>query len=105
MGDVLVPQFARPLRLGAGGDFAYVEQDSDEDVLQSVAVLIDTPLGKRLEQPDYGVDPMVFEEAPIDISAITNAVNAWEPRASVDPSVVIDSADELLEYVQVAVSD
>lgn len=101
--DVIVPHFAMPLRLD-GSSFAVVEQDSDEDILQNVAVLVNTNIGDRIEIPDYGTPDQLFQER-IDAGGVAEAVDEWEPRATVTVEESVDSVDELMRHVQVQVSD
>lgn len=75
------PQFALPFRENA----PEVEQDSAEEVVQSVETLIRTPLGFHAENPDYGVSDPTFEEGGPSTNEIMSAIDAWEPRA--DPLI------------------
>lgn len=102
--SVLVPHLAWPLRVGAGGTFATVEQDSDEDVMQGVLVLLSTPLGRQVELPNYGMDEQVFRNAP-DLNAAVEALETWQPRATIDASYQVDSLDELIQRVQIVVDN
>lgn len=98
-----VPHFALPLRL-VGGDFATVEQDTPDEVAQSVQVLLTTPVGSRDEVPDYGVDEMAFQQMTLveasTLDELSNTVEAWEPRARVNWSEVQGvGQDALIEQI------
>lgn len=89
------PQFDLPFRLdplGAGP--LEVEQDSGEEIGDSVEVLLRTPLGWYDDLPDYGVDLPLFEEGvPPDMGEIQTAITAWEERAD----ALIDAQPDLLD--------
>lgn len=90
---VSVPHFAFPLTF-SGSTFAKVDQDSDDDLNQSVAVLILTPIGTREELPQYGVPDMLSAQQPISTAPIVAALSRWEPRASVLLSSTPDALDQ-----------
>lgn len=96
-----IPVFARPFRVdpGHGEPYTY-EQDTEEEIMQSVAVLVETPVGSRIEMLDYGVPEMLFK-LDIDRSAVAAAIAAHEPRgtALVDDSV--DTLDDLIRNVKI----
>lgn len=76
-----------PLRLvdGPGGTqvFATWEQDTLEEVTQSVQILLSTVVGERYrDAPDYGVDELLTG-GPVNTSQAATAVSQFEPRASV----------------------
>jgi hypothetical protein len=72
---------AFPIRLGAGG-LATVEQDSDADIVQSVALLLDTRPGERRSVPEYGLPDPLFSGLTED--QVTAVISEWEERADVD---------------------
>jgi phage baseplate assembly protein W len=77
------------VRLGAPldrrGDFPTVDQDSHDDVVQCVAVVVATRPGERLAIMDFGVDDPTF--AGVDAGQLTDVVEGWEPRVSVDATI------------------
>ena len=79
-GDVQVPHLAFPFRIGRDGAAVVLEQDTLDEIAQSVQVLMMTHEGDRLEVPDYGISDLVFTVDP-DLEAISAAVEEWEPRA------------------------
>lgn len=98
-----VPHFAFPLKLSKGGSFAVVEQDSEDDVAQCVQVLLSTPVGSRVELPEYGVDAFEFTTR-VDRAAIASAIEDWEPRADVTLDDNINSQDKLLRSIRAEVT-
>lgn len=78
-----IPHFRLPLRLGADGSFDTMEQDSDEDVVQCIGVVVGTPTGTRPELPQFGVPRIEFSLAPVPLEMILGAIYTWEPRSPV----------------------
>jgi len=99
------PHISYPFRLNAAGTGAVaVEQDSEEEIMDCVEVLIRTPLGFRLEAPDYGVRPQEFREGGADIEEINTAINEWEDRAHVIIERQPDALHDLVDRVRIGVS-
>lgn len=76
------PHLKFPFHLQADGTSAmYTEQDSDDDIMDCVEILLRTERGSRIEVPDYGIPDQVFREAGADYEVIEEAISEWEPRA------------------------
>lgn len=100
MPELETPQFDLPFRLNSTGtDALMVEQDSAEDVADSVETLLRTPLGWFEENPDYGVIDGTFDEGRVDVNEIQTAISQWEPRADVKMEATIDGDDFLSERI------
>ena len=77
-----IPHFRIPLQEGPRG-FATVEQDTFDEIVQSVTVVLRTRPGEMLTAPDFGlVDPTFSVESEMD-SGIVEAIQEHEPRADV----------------------
>lgn len=100
-GEDEVPHFALPFRL-AGARFAVIEQDTDDEVLQSVEVIVRTRLGERIEVPDFGIPDPTFG-TNFDSGALRSHIARWEPRANTSVASSPDSLDELIRRVSVGV--
>ena len=87
-----------PLTAGPQG-LATVEVDSDEDVAQSVALLLDTRPGERRSVPEYGLPDPLF--IGVDLDVVAGVVEEWEPRA--DPLFIEQLVDGALDVVGVTV--
>lgn len=75
------PHFRWPLRL-AGGSFQMVEQDTLDDVVQCVHVLLRTPFGWRPLAPEVGLhDPLWRDRFALD--QLAAGLAEWEPRADI----------------------
>jgi phage baseplate assembly protein W len=98
-----VPHFSFPFRMGVEGGFAVVEQDSPDEVVDCVEVLLRTPVGSREDLPEYGIEDPAFENEP-DIAGILDAIGDWEPRAPVsDITSDVDDVDEFIQHIRVGI--
>jgi len=92
---VSVPHFSWPFRIRHGSphggtngqitsnDGAYVvQQDTDGDVLSCVNAIAACTIGEFPEAPSFGIPDFAFQEAPLDMQALTSSVLRWEPRAN-----------------------
>ncbi|GAB3867409.1 hypothetical protein GCM10028801_41340 [Nocardioides maradonensis] len=67
-----------PLQVSSRG-LATVEHNSEQDIAQSVSLLLSTRPGERRSVPDFGLpDPVFGGVSPSEIDAV---VTEWEPRA------------------------
>lgn len=98
------PHFAFPFRLGRGGKFAVVAEDSLDEITQNVEVILRTQIGTRLEIPDFGTDTLLFEQqGGSDLDEVLVQVTEWEPRATVVAEESPDRLDDLVRRVRVVV--
>lgn len=88
-----------PPRVGADGRLAWSE--GEENVRESIRVILLTELGERLMRPDFGCGLRRFLFEPNTVTtralvreAITNAIRAREPRVSVEAVTVESDADD-----------
>jgi phage baseplate assembly protein W len=68
-----------PITLAADGSFRTVAEDSIEEVLQNVTVILRTRLEERLATPDLGVPDPTF--VGFDTAAALDMARMYEPRA------------------------
>lgn len=100
-----IPIFARPFRLDPwSGEFFTLEQDTEEEVTQAIAVLLETPVGSRIEMMTYGVPDLLFK-TEIDRSAIAAAIAEHEPRATALVTDEVDTLDQLIRNVRVQMTE
>lgn len=97
-----VPQLDFPLYIGPDGTFGEVEQDSLDDVCNSVIILVSTRVGEREDLPTYGIPDPTFSQG-VDTSVIVDAIAEWEPRATVNITSQIDSMDEFIAHIETIV--
>jgi phage baseplate assembly protein W len=82
MASADIPQFSFPFRLQNDGTApVVVEQDSDDDIVDCVEVLLRTERGSREELPDYGIPDQAFKMGGADYEVLEEAISRWEPRA------------------------
>lgn len=104
MADIETPQFDTPFRLDSTGrDAVVVEQDSLDDVTNSVETLMRTPLGFLEEQPDYGMPEGIFSERGVDVAEVSSAITHWEERADVLIEEQPDLNDHFIQNIAIQV--
>lgn len=80
---VRIPKLRIPFDFEEGhGHFARIEQDSEEEISQCVEAVLRTPLGSRVDEPEYGIPDAAFTQGDVDLGRIGQAVREWEPRAA-----------------------
>jgi phage baseplate assembly protein W len=94
------PHFAFPFRINAG-KVQVREQDSDEEVMDCVEVLLSTTIGERQELPNYGIPDQTFRMGGSDKAALLAAIREHEPRADVNFEQT--DLEGLIETVRVSV--
>lgn len=85
--------FTLPVRVNADGTLTTLQQDTEQEVAQSVKVLLSTLLGTRGALPAYGVLDVVFAQPATINRALEGAVSQWEPRANGARASVVVGAD------------
>lgn len=85
-----------PIRVDIDGKI--VMSQYEEDIQESIQIILGTSKGERVMRPDFGcgIDDMAF--APINTatvtsvkSAVTEALTRWEPRIEL---INVDESDE-----------
>ncbi len=78
-----------PVTVGPGGGIALAE--GEEDIKQSVRIIIETVLGERAMRPGFGcgAHELVFEHTDASLTGkarfyVRNALERWEPRIEVE---------------------
>jgi hypothetical protein len=77
-----IPHLTWPLQV-VNGSFRSHEQDTVDELVTNVAVIISFPLGFRDESPEFGIADPTFEQMPLDVNDVLEAVETYEPRAEV----------------------
>jgi phage baseplate assembly protein W len=96
-----------PLLPDAAGGLSYV--DGDQNVEQSLKILLLTGLGQRMMRPDFGTQAprMVFAPGSVQYlglleNSIREAVRDWEPRIDLEEvSAEVNPLDETQVTVQI----
>lgn len=97
------PHFAAPFSFNGAGVANVVEQDSVEEVAACVYNVVVCIEGQRIDEPDFGIPDPMFANAPVDITAIEDAIAQWEPRADLSLSEHGDAINAALRTVQIDV--
>lgn len=104
--DVVVPHFSVPFQLGATNGAAFLnEQDSTEDIIDSIKAVLSYPPGSHDALPGFGVEDLVFRQRSITsiASQLQAALREWEPRSealvSENPAIL----DELVRKIVIKV--
>jgi len=103
-----VPHLRVPFRIERSGNAQLVEQDSSDEIVQSVRVLLSTLVGQRLEVPGYGIPDQAFlADSSLSTAVLSSQVKKWEPRADVRIKESIDRSNSGIRrvLVEVATSD
>lgn len=92
-----VPHLKIPFAIGSDGSAATVKQDSEEEIVQSVAMLVGTRTGTRLMVPTYGIpDPTFGGLSPVTVQV---AAGRWEKRARVSVAATPGNTEQVLVEV------
>lgn len=94
----MAEQYDYPFRI-EGATVRTVEQDSLDEIVASVKLLLRTPVGWRAEAPDYGSPDPFGDELPDIAPALRTAILQWEPRAIALLQTNPDQFDELVATV------
>lgn len=97
-----IPHLKLPFTILPDGTAAVVQQDSLDDVVQCVNVLVATPVGSRVELPAYGVPDATFGR--VTSAQISKAISTWEPRAVATVTVTQNAQNPRETDIQVSVS-
>lgn len=103
MTDVQIPHIDLPLRF-EGTRLAVVEQDSPDEVANSVETVLRYTPGDRPDVPDFGTPDQTFKQGGADPDEIERSIETWEPRATTFVDEDLDPIDTALSRVGVEVS-
>lgn len=99
-----VPHIALPIRVLSTG-YVSVQQDTLDEVRTSVAAIVAFPVGSRVEAPDFGVPELELAQRPLDVDALAEAIEDFEPRAAINVvELPYDGRDPLAAHVRVEVA-
>jgi hypothetical protein len=93
-----VPHFSLPFRFGLTA--AVTEQDSLDEISDCCMAILLCPTTFRVELPEFGIPDPTFSSPQVDVTILRNAVERWEPRASVQLTAGIDALDELVARIE-----
>src|SRR4051794_13340525 len=76
---VMTPYFQIPFKI-TRGRIGVVEQDTDDEVVQTATTVLRYERGQRIALPEYGISDQALRMGGADTREIEQAVAAWEPR-------------------------
>ena len=94
-----VPKLRVPLHL-ENGRLGVCEQDSPENVAAAVYAILSYERGSRVEDPEFGVESLVFDQMPVDVSEWLQQIARYEPRSSARTQQEIEDTLDLI-FVEV----
>jgi hypothetical protein len=97
-----VPHFAFPFeRTPDGKNIQVVEQGTLEHIVSQEYVVISTPQGSRDSRPDFGWPWPEFANAPIDTTALEDALRRFVPDSDADVTEWADEISEATRHIRV----
>lgn len=103
MAKVQTPKLAVPFRMTPKGAVV-VEQDSTEEIEQCAEAVLRTPLGYRIENPEFGLRDQTFNENGADLGEIAQTLSQWgHPLTDVEIERDPDLFDRIVDNVRVHV--
>jgi phage baseplate assembly protein W len=91
-----IPHIVAPFALNRlTGKPGIADQDSPLDVASCVVNIVSCPKGAHPTDPDFGIDPLLFQTVPIDTAAIIDAVQQQEPRLR---ALAVEQQLSLVDY-------
>jgi len=98
---IKTPHFRTPFNV-VGGKVAEVEQDSDREIDQCIEAVLRTPVGARIEDPEFGRPDEVFKTLGPNPTAdrYIAAVEEGEPRAQVRGAAHVEEMAETISITQ-----
>lgn len=104
--DLAPRHFAIPFRFAGspeGGKAEVVIADSEDDVVQSVEIILRIERGSVIGIPDLGSPDITFREQPVTTDDVVNIVSSQDPR--VDLNILQDeNLDPMIAQLQARVS-
>ena len=98
---VVLPHLSAAMTLQGDGTFSFWQQGTIDEVAQCVEMICGTTQGDRTVVPAFGMPQLVFNLSQ-NQKAILNAINTWEPRATV--AVNISQNSQGVDTIQVNTS-
>ena len=95
------PHFAFPFRRGTDGKVEVVEQSSDRHIYGQEYAVVSTPLGFRLDRPDFGWPWPEFSNLPLDLGPLRRALTRLVPESNADVTEWADKASQAVRHVRV----
>lgn len=99
--QVDVPHLAFPMVLASDGkSFGVEEQDTSQEIVDCVEVILHTPQGRHPSLPDFGRPDLTFRQIGPDglpLADVERMVETYEPRVD---TLLTDAPDEFDQAVR-----
>lgn len=96
-------QLREPLELDPSGNFATVAQDGGEDLRQCVLAILATPVGWRVELPEFGTPSQAFRIGGADLAEVERCIRLWDDRVDVDAMRASGDLERYVDHVRVKI--
>lgn len=93
---VRIPHLRVPFRI-TGSSAGVVEQNSIEEIKQCAIAVLRTPIGARIEVPEFGISraELFSQVSPTPTADVyLEAIEEWEPRAQVAGTAVVEEMEK-----------
>lgn len=97
-----LPHFAIPLRFKNGAAVVN-DQDTLDDLADCIQVIMRTPIGHRIDKPDFGIHDPAFRVVRND-NDIMAAIDQWEPRVEYELAGP-EEVEELVRTVRIMIRE
>jgi phage baseplate assembly protein W len=88
-----IPHLSFPFqRDPVSGSVQVVQQDTVEHVMSCELVIVNHPLGARLDRPEFGWAWPELQNAPLDLGSLEQALRQFEPRGQASAMQYADVA-------------
>jgi hypothetical protein len=87
-------QFLAPFAFSSTGSVRTVAQDSPEAILSNTLNVCECPENFRDDLPEFGVPELTWQNVPLQLKPLVEAVKRWEPEAELD---VVEKAAAVTE--------
>jgi phage baseplate assembly protein W len=91
-----IPHFSVPFAVDS-----YVEQDSRDEIVQNMWVIVSYELGERDGREAFGIRDQALREGGADLGEIQRAILRWEPRARFVLEDEPDLIQQLVDRVKI----
>jgi hypothetical protein len=99
-----VPHLSLPLRV-IGDRLATIDQDTADELANNVLVITSFSRGERIEDPQFGILALPFDNRPLNLADLETTIATYEPRATISVRQAdYDAADPTAARVSVEVS-
>lgn len=89
---VTTPHFSVPFRV-VDGSVSVVDQDTEDEITQSVAVIARYPRGIRTDLPEFGCTDQTFRRQ-FDPLLLAEEIEEWEQRLNGSYTLTVDESTQ-----------